>query len=145
MKELIGHNGAKIIINPASFALVRRLRQCIANELKNVSIDIGNPNSLNDLKQAFNSNVSKYLNQLKDLILGLETSQQFNDVIWECLSCCVYDNKQIKMSLFDDVEEARQDYDLIVYECLKENLAPFFSSLAGKLSALGTTSEKALE
>lgn len=142
MKELKGNSGAHIIINVAPFGVVKKLRQCVAEELKSVNINIGNPESLNELKGAFNNNVSKYLNDFKNLILGLETSDRFQDVMWQCLSCCVYDNKQIKESLFDDIEQAREDYDLIVYECMKENLAPFFSNLIGRLSILGNSKEE---
>lgn len=142
MKELQGNNGAHIIINAAPFGVVKQLRQCVAEQLKAISIDIGNPETLNELKGAFNNNVSRYLNDFKNLILGLETSNRFQEVMWQCLSHCVYDNKQIKESLFDDIEQARNDYDLIVYECIKENLAPFFSNLIGKLSILENSKEE---
>ena len=134
MKEIKGSTGAKIVINSASFSVVKKLRKCFAQELKNIQIDIGNPDSLDALKREFGHNVSKYLNSFKNLLLGLEMSQDFEDVIWECLKECLYDNKAITPLLFDDIPEARQDYDIIVYECVKENLSPFFKILSGLLS-----------
>ena len=141
MREIRGVNGAAIIINPASFKLVKQLRGCIANELKKIQIDIGNPQSLDAIKKEFNGNVSKYLNCFKDILLNLETSESFENVVWNCLKECLYDNKAITPTLFDDIPSAREDYDLIVYECIKENMAPFFKSLGGLLSAPKASTE----
>lgn len=134
MKELKGSHGAKIVINSAPFGVVKQLRRCFANELLKIQIDIGNPESLTQLKQEFGNNVSKYLNSFKNLLLGLEVSKDFEDVMWQCLKECLYDNKVINENLFNDIPEAREDYDIIVYECVKENLGPFFKSLGGLLS-----------
>lgn len=145
MKEFNGSNGAKIVINSAPFGVVKKLRKCIAQELKNIQIDIGNPDSLAALKQEFGNNVSKYLNSFKNLLLGLETSQDFEDVMWECLKECLYDHKAITPLLFDDIPEAREDYDRIVYEAAKENLGPFFKSLGGLLSTPNLMTEEVLK
>lgn len=145
MREIRGINGAAIVINPAPFKLVKQLRGCIANELKKIQIDIGNPESLDAIKKEFNGNVSKYLNYIKDILLNLETSENFERVIWDCLKECLYDNKSITQLLFDDIPAAREDYDLIVYECIKENMAPFFKSLGGMLSTLKVSTESVQE
>ncbi len=141
MREVKGSEGAKIIINSTSFKNVKRLRRCLAEQLKEVNIDIGNPSSLEEIKQEFNGHVSKYLNNFKNILLGLELSQEFEDVMWDCLKDCVYDNKAITPTLFDDLPEVRNDYDLIVYECIKENLAPFFKSLGGLFAAHDLSNE----
>lgn len=145
MKELTGHNGAKIVINSAPFKVVKQLRKCIAQELKELQIDIGNPDSLLALKKEFGNNVSKYLNSLKNLLLGLETSEEFERVVWLCLQECLYDQKAITPTLFDDIERAREDYDLIVYECVKENLGPFFKSLGGMFATPNLLTEEILQ
>ena len=145
MKEIKGSNGAKIVINCAPFGVVKKLRKCIAQQLKELQIDIGNPDSLAALKKEFGDNVSKYLNSFKNLLLGLEISQDFEDVMWECLKECLYDNKQIIPTLFDDIPEAREDYDKIVYESIKENLGPFFKSLGGLLSTPNLLTEEVQE
>ena len=139
MRELVGQNGVKIVINAASMLVVKKLRKCIASEFLKVNIDIGNPKKLEELKREFEKNISKYINDIKNVILGLELSDQFEDVMWQCLKCCTYDNKQIVPTLFDDIEEARADYDYLVIECLKENLTPFFGRLTGVLSMAGQT------
>lgn len=131
MKELKGHNGVKIVINPAPFKLVKRLRQCIAKELLKHKVDVGNPTSFDDLKGSIKGNISEYLNIIKDIILGLEVSEDFESVLWECMSECTYKNIAITESLFDDIPTAREDYDLIVMEVIQENLAPFLKSLLG--------------
>ena len=141
MREIKGSSGAHIIINAAPFAVVKRLRRCFAEEFRRISIDIGNPGSLAEIKEEFGNNVSKYLNNLKDIILGLETSQEFENVMWDCLRDCLYDNKAITPTLFDDLPTVRDDYDLIVFECIKENLSPFFKSLGGLLSIHNGSSE----
>lgn len=139
MRELMGENGAKIVINAAPMLVVKKLRKCIASEFLKVNIDVGNPKKLEELKQAFEKNISKYINDIKNVVLGLELSDQFEDVVWQCFKYCTYDNKQIVPALFDDIEEARVDYDYLVIECLKENLTPFFGRLTGMFSMVGQT------
>lgn len=131
MKELKGCNGARIVINPAPFKQVKRLRQVIAEELKQHNIDIGNPASLKELFDHVRGNVSEYLNLIKDILLGLETSEKFSEVMWACMLSCTYNDITIKESLFDDLPAAREDYDLIQKEVVQVNLAPFIKPLAG--------------
>ena len=131
MKELNGVNGARIELNPAPFKTVKRLRQVLAKELLAHKIDIGNPKSLADLKKQVGNNVSEYVNLIKDVLLGLEVSDEFTSVIWDCLRHCLYNKIAINEQLFDDVPEAREDYDTIVVEVIKLNIAPFMKSLHG--------------
>ena len=58
MREIKGSSGAHIIINAAPFAVVKRLRRCFAEEFRRISIDIGNPGSLAEIKEEFGNNVS---------------------------------------------------------------------------------------
>lgn len=133
-KEMRGINGAMIVINPAPFKEVKKLRQAIARELLNHKIDIGNPKSIADLRKQIGDNVSEYLNLIKDVLLGLEVSDEFTRVIEACMRECTYDNIVINMQLFDDKPEAREDYDTIVLEVIKTNIAPFMKPLAGLLT-----------
>lgn len=131
MKEFNGNNGARVVINPAPFKTVKKLRQQIAKELLNHKIDVGNPKSFNDLRKQIGDNMSDYLNLIKDILLGLEVSEDFTNVIESCMRECTYNNAVINMQLFDDIPEAREDYDKIVMEVIKVNLAPFTKALSG--------------
>lgn len=46
---------------------------------------------------------------------------------------------RVEERLFDDVPEAREDYYMIVFECIKENILPFFKGLLSKLKTLNPT------
>ena len=131
MKEFEGANGARIVINEADFKTVKRLRCCLAEELKKINIDIGNIKTLEELKNIGSTNPSKALDMIKNCILGLECSDSFNSVMSKCLEICTWDNIKITDELFDDRPEAREDYDKIRFEALKVNFAPFLRSLVG--------------
>lgn len=139
MREFKGENGARIVINSAKWETVKRLRRCIATELKKVGIDIENVTSLSQLQTEFSG--AKLLVIAKDLLLTLESSEEFDNILTECMRECTYSNKVIDANLFDDIEEAREDYDKIRLECLKENLNPFFKKVAGLLKNLSTATE----
>jgi len=134
MREIKGQNGAKIVINASSMKNVKRLRQCIAKELLKHKIDLGNTSSLTDIANTLKDNLPKLINLLKDVLLGMEISEEFETVIYACLSDCTYNNIQIREQLFDDIPEAREDYDRIILEVIKENLAPFTKGLLGTSS-----------
>lgn len=136
MKEFKGTNGAKIVINEAPMRDVKRLRQVIAKELMKQNIDIGNPRSIQELIGTVNNHISTYLNIIKNTLLGLEVSEEFNSIMWQCMKICTYDEKTITEQLFDDIPEARVDYDLIQKEVIQVNLAPFMKPLLGMFSTL---------
>lgn len=136
MKEFKGINGAKIVINEAPMRDVKRLRQVIAKELMKQNIDIGNPRSIQELIGTVNNHISTYLNIIKNTLLGLEVSEEFNSIMWQCMKICTYDDKTITEQLFDDIPEARVDYDLIQKEVIQVNLAPFMKPLLGMFSTL---------
>lgn len=143
MKEFKSTKGKRVVINPAPFKVVKRLRKTFANELLKVNIDIGNAQSLEELKNVYSEN--KLLNILKNVLLGLEVSEEFEDVIFECLQECTYDNITITSDLFDDKPELRQDYDRIVLEVVKENLNPFIKGVVGMFSTTTQTTENSQE
>lgn len=136
MKEFKGTDGAKIVINEAPMRDVKRLRQVIAKELMKQNIDIGNPRSIQELIGTVNNHISTYLNIIKNILLGLEVSEEFNSIMWQCMKICTYDDKTITEQLFDDIPEARVDYDLIQKEVIQVNLAPFMKLLLGMFSTL---------
>ena len=140
-KELKGQNGKRIVINVATFRESAQLKACIAKELLTQNIDIGNANSLAGLKDELNNSVPKLLNTAKDLLLSCEVSEEFNTALFNCLQHCTYDSIPVREQLFDDVPEAREDYYMIVFECIKENILPFFKGLLSKLKTLNPTNE----
>ena len=140
MKEFKGLSGGKIVINCSSMSNVKKLRKALAVELKKVNIDVGDPKNLAELSGTF-KDTNKWINIFKDVLLGLETSESFDNIIMECMKDCTYDNIMITESFFDDKPEARQDYDRIVMEVVKENLAPFLKGVSGMLSQSGMLTE----
>lgn len=136
MKEFKGLSGGKIVVNCSSMHNVKKLRKALAVELKKVNIDVGDPKNLAELSGTF-KDTNKWINIFKDVLLGLETSETFDNIIMECMKDCTYDNIMITETFFDDKPEARQDYDRIVMEVVKENLAPFLKGVSGMLSQNG--------
>ena len=132
-KELKGQNGARIVINSASFKKATALKKAIEKELlkTNISLDA---KSLKDINEKYS--MVEFINMAKNFIFSCETSDEFEKVLFDCLEYCLYDNIPIREQLFDDVPEAREDYYIIIFECIKENIVPFFKSLPSKLSIL---------
>ena len=132
MKEFKGCNGAKIVINEATWGDVRKLKKVLAIELLKLGIDI-DKEFLGQTKENLMVG-SKLFQLLKDVYLTLEASDDFNDEIMNCLQYCTYDNIQIKEQLFDDKPEAREDYYDMVIGCLEVNLSPFIKKILSKFS-----------
>ena len=132
-KELKGQNGVRIVINSASFKKATALKKAIEKELlkTNISLDA---KSLKDINEKYS--MVEFINIAKKFIFSCETSDEFEKVLFDCLEYCLYDNIPIREQLFDDVPEAREDYYIIIFECIKENILPFFKSLPSKLSIL---------
>lgn len=132
MKEFKGCNGAKIVINEATWGDVRRLKKVLAIELLKLGIDI-DKEFLGQSEENLMVG-SKLFQLLKDVYLTLEASDDFNNEIMNCLQYCHYDNIQIKEQLFDDKPEAREDYYDMVIGCLEVNLAPFIKKILSKFT-----------
>ena len=132
MKEFKGCNGAKIVINEATWGDVRKLKKVLAIELLKLGIDI-DKEFLGQTEENLMVG-SKLFQLLKDVYLTLEASDDFNDEIMNCLQYCTYDNIQIKEHLFDDKPEAREDYYDMVIGCLEVNLSPFIKKILSKFS-----------
>lgn len=129
MKEFKGVNGDRIVINSTSMANVKDLRKCFARELLKQNIDINNVDSLAELKKQLTGTV--LISLIKNVLCSLECSEEFDRVMNKCLLDCTYRNIAITEQLFDDIVEAREDYDTIRLECIKENLSPFFKKVVG--------------
>lgn len=132
MKEFTTTNTkTKVVINCAPMRDVQRLKQVIFNELKKTPIGIkliNNDGSFFDKELDFTG----VLDFVKDVLIGIDTSSDFEEAIFNCLQYCTYKTVwKIDRELFDNdkVPEAREDYYEILYMCVEENLAPFIKSL----------------
>ena len=139
MKEFKGSNKARIVINASTWENVKALRRCFAQELLKQDIDIDNLTSLTELKDKLQG--VALLNVIKNIVCSLECSEEFDRVLCKCLADCTYKDIEITENLFDDIPEAREDYDVIRIECIKENLKPFFKKVAGMLNIQDITKD----
>ena len=132
MKEFkCANSGNDVIINCAPMKSVKKLKQVIFNEIKKSPIGIklvGGDKSLLEKELDFTG----VIDFIKDTLIGIDTSDAFDDAIYECLQYCTYKKvHKINEELFDNdlIPEARQDYYEIVFACIEENLRPFIKSL----------------
>jgi len=123
--------GNSIVINCAPMKDVQRLKQVIFNELKKSPIGIklvGGDKTLFEKEIDFTG----VIDFIKDTLIGIDTSDDFEEAIYNCLQYCTYKKVyKIDRELFDreDIPEARQDYYEIIFACIEENLRPFIQSL----------------
>ena len=132
MKEFKAQNtGNKVIINCAKTSEVLRLKKVIYDEF------IKHPLGLK-LKDGDISALERdvdftgVLEFVKNTLLSIDSSEDFQEAIFDCLKYCTYKNTyKINIDLFDNqsVPEAREDYYEIIIACIEENLRPFAKSL----------------
>lgn len=129
MEFVTQNGGKKVDIKEASFknacSLKKAVMKCLLNTdaLKNVNIEN---------LQGVDS--SKIFDSLGQMLINMDTSEEFDKAIMACLSDCIYDGFfKINEQLFDDKPEAREDYYEIVSKCAEVNLRPFFKSLVSEL------------
>lgn len=132
MKEFKSmQTGNAIIINCAPIRSVQRLKQVILSEIKKSPIGIklvGGDKTLLEKELDFTG----VIDFIKDTLINIETSEEFNEAIFDCLQYCTYKKVyKIDEALFDNeaAPEARQDYYEIILACMEENLRPFIQSL----------------
>lgn len=126
--EFTTKNGKVAIeIITSSFKDAVRLKKAVAKGLKGLNLS-NDASSLMELK----------LDSILQLLVDIDTSEEFETAIMECLKCCIYDkggkNLKINMQLFDDIPEAREDYYEIIAKCCEENLRPFLKSLVSEFN-----------
>lgn len=133
--EFTTQNGNVVIeIKPASFKEAVNLKKAVAKGLTGKNILNADASNLMDIK----------LDSILQLLVDIDTSDEFESAVMECLKCCIYDkggkNLKINALLFDDIPEAREDYYEIITKCCEENLRPFLKSLVSEFNnRLGTT------
>lgn len=130
MIEITTQNGQKRLrINCATTKEVKELKRVILKELTKHPLGLkllGNDKDFLDKEVDF----SGVLEFIKNVVISIDTSEEFDSAIYACLSHCTYDNtRAVNEQLFDDNETAREDYYEIVFACIEENLKPFIKSL----------------
>lgn len=137
MKDFTTQNGgARVVINPAPYKTVVRLKKVLLQEIKNNSIGlkiVGGNEALVKKELDFTG----CIDFIKNALIGAEISDEVNNVIFECLSYCTYQTtNKIDEELFDKFPDAREDYYEIIISCIEENLQPFIKSLVSEWSTL---------
>lgn len=127
--EFTTQNGGVVIeIKPASFKDASNLKKAVAKGLTGKNFMNTDATSLMDIK----------LDSILQLLVDIDTSDEFETAVLECLKCCIYDkggkNLRITAQLFDDIPEAREDYYEIITKCCEENLRPFIKSLVSEFN-----------
>lgn len=129
-KEIkLQNSGKMLIINTASTAEVKYLKNVLLEEVKKYPIGLkllGSTESIFDKQVDFTS----VFDFIKNVLISVDISETAENAIFECLKHCVYDRThKITLDLFDEIEEAREDYYEIIFACIEENLKPFIKSL----------------
>ena len=129
-KEIkLQNSGKMLIINTASVAEVKQLKNVLLEEFKKYPLGLkllGNTESIFDKQVDFTS----VFDFIKNVLISVDVSETAEYAIFECLKHCVYDKThKVTQDLFDEVEEAREDYYEIIFACIEENLKPFIKSL----------------
>ena len=129
-KEIKLQNSRKmLIINTASTAEVKHLKNVLLEEIKKYPLGLkllGSTESIFDKQVDFTS----VFDFLKNVLISVDISETAENAVFECLKHCVYDRThKVNQNLFDEIEEAREDYYEIIFSCIEENLRPFIKSL----------------
>jgi hypothetical protein len=117
MPEKLTLNGKEAIINIASFKAASNLRKAITKVAADAKVDIEKL----DLK-------TLAFEQLFSLILKLDSNEEFERALFECLAFCAYDKEKITADTFES-EENRELYYPLAMACLKKNLTSFLKPL----------------
>lgn len=127
MEFVTQNGGVTVEVQAASFKDASNLKKAVAKGLKGNSLGLDGTN-ISDIK----------LDSIIQLLIDIDTSEDFERALMECLKNCIYDkggkNLKINMNLFDDIPEAREDYYEIITKCCEENLRPFFKSLVSEFN-----------
>lgn len=136
-KQLTSATGLPIVLNYASMEDVERLIQLIARKAKELNLTQV-IESLTDVESFMSQDVKVLLPLLQQIICDLESSTEFQEIVYNFLHCCTYNGIVITQQLFDDKPELREDYYTLKLEVVKFNLHPFSKSLSGMLSHIVT-------
>lgn len=115
-KEVTLPSGAVLRITPAPFAVAKDLYQAVLRELR--FIPIQSENEFGEL--------------LKNIFTAGFSSKEIERLAMKCMERCTYDagdgQEKFTDKTFEPVE-AREDYSVVFFEVVKENINPFAKSL----------------
>jgi hypothetical protein len=124
-------SGAVLELSICSFKEGTNLMKAVAKELKTTTIAFGVKDAKN-FGDLFKNITDDSMNTLKNLVVGLLSSEEIEAALWPCMERGTYTfnnlTRKINSDLFED-EKVRADYLPILKEVLVFSLAPFFSSL----------------
>jgi hypothetical protein len=130
---------ANIEIRVASFAEAMELKNAIAAVIAKGGVDIsGLPTDENSIKKLMSSEVAdvaaSFFEPLIKALSAVDSDPRVYKAAFKCLRRCSYDGEMITENTFED-EDARGDYYMVMIDCLKVNLVPFFKGLLSGLKA----------
>lgn len=129
MEFVTQNGGKKVEIKETSFKNACNLKKAVMKCLLNTDALRGV-----NIENLQGVDASKIFDSLGQMLINMDTSEEFDKAIMACLSDCIYDGFfKINEKLFDDKPEAREDYYEIVSKCAEVNLRPFFKSLVSEL------------
>lgn len=121
-------SGATLDITRSPFVIGHKLFKTVLREMKQVNLKLGLKDG-QTLGSLFELEITdETLNTAKDAIFTLLSSQEIEDVLWECFERVRYNDKKIDKTLFDN-EQIAEDYLEIAKEVMGANLSPFRKSL----------------
>lgn len=130
------NTGKRVVINPASYKEVKELKKVILQVIEKHPLGLkllGQTNNVMEKQIDF----SQLLDFIKNIVIGMDTSEEVENALFSCLRHCTYDTtKVINEELFDEVIEAREDQYEIFVACIEENLTPFIKSLVSMWNTL---------
>ena len=122
-------SGATLDITRSPFVIGHKLFKVVTKEVKeNVDLKLG-------LKGQTLGNLGEFeatdeaLNTIKDAFMTVLSSQEIEDVLWECMARVTYNDQKVTIKLFDD-EAIQEDFFEVFKEVAMYNLIPFGKSLA---------------
>jgi len=123
MQEIILSSGNKLGIQTPKFGLCQELIRAACRELKKDGLHF----DITTMKEG----------EALSIFLSLMGSKELDDCFWAIANTCLYNGERVLPNLFDDREEAREDYFEIQLEIIRACLKPFGKSLPIMLKNLG--------
>ena len=119
MQEIKLQSGSTLKIQLPRFGAVMDLIRCACREIKKDGLSV----DLEALKTG----------DILGIILSLVGSKEFEECYWNVSAGCLYNGERVTASLFEDREEAREDYFEVQFKIIEASLKPFGKSLLSML------------
>lgn len=132
-KQLTSASGLPIILNYANMEDVEQLIQLIARKAKELNLTEVIKSLSSSMEEFLAQDLETVLPLLQQIICELESSEEFNNIVYNLLRVCTYNGIVITRQLFNDKPELREDFYTLKIEVIKFNLSPFLKNLSGRL------------